>query len=124
VLRAMSTAIYFGLGLLEGEREVPLFVTGDAPSIFPGHRALLVAMIEELGTLDQVDRLLGDGRLEADVGELVTRALDRADLHCSDPVHHLYVGLLMLFGRHVGALEMAEFYAGCIKRVSRGSPCA
>lgn len=120
VLRAMSTAIFFGLGLLEAKREVPLLVTGDAPNIFPGHRALLVAMFKEQATLDQVDRMLGDGRLEADVAELVTRALDRADLHCSEPADRLYLGLLMLHARHVGAPEMAQFYASCLKRSLEG----
>jgi hypothetical protein len=119
-LRAMATGIYFWLGDLESKREIPLFVTGDAPGIFPGHRALLVSMLEEQKILDQVDRMLGDGRLEADVGELVTRALDRADLRSSDPADRLYVGLLMLHERHLGAPEMAQFYASCLKRCLDG----
>lgn len=120
VVRAMSTAIFFDLGLLEAKREIPLFVTGDAPGIFPGHRAFLATMLEELATLSQVDLLLRDGRLTADVAELVPRALDRADLHCSEPAERLYLGLLILYSRHVGIPELAQFYASCLKRSLEG----
>lgn len=121
ILRAVETEAFMGLDELEEERETPLFITPRAPNIFPGQLALLTSMADALGRLDQVDRLLGDGRLmNADVAELVAGAMAAAGLTCTEPRDVLYVGLALLYARHVGAPEFAEFYARCIARQQSG----
>jgi len=127
ILRGLQTQAFMSLDEVEDARPVPLFITPRAPNIFPGQKALLVFMIDALAGLDQVDRLISDGRLNnADVGQLVEGAMAAAGLTCTDHRDIVYVGLALLYARHVGAFsrELAAFYAKCIARHQRGQTLA
>lgn len=115
VLRALATMVLWGSHELEADRLVPLFVTPDAPKVFPGSEELLGSMIEHLSRLSQADRML-NGALVADVAELVIDSLERAGLYCSVPEDRVYLGLQMLYARHVRAPKFAQFYSECLQR--------
>jgi len=66
------------------------------------------------------ETLIEDGRLFVDVAEWVNEAMDAAELYCSDDLDRLYVGLLILYVRHTGLRQMAEFYAECLQRLLDG----
>lgn len=116
VLYSIAMAVFFGFPELEADRPVPLFVTPHAPAIFPGHRQLLLGMMARLSLLSRTDRALGGTHLVADVAELVTYSLEQADLHCTVPEDRVYLGLQMLYARHVGAPEFARFFGECLQR--------
>lgn len=116
VLYSVAMAVFFGFPELEADRSVPLFVTPHAPAIFPGHRQLLIAMMARLDRLSRTDRVLNGSPLVADVAELVTNSLEQAGLHCTVPEDRVYLGLQMLYARHVGAPEFARFYGECLQR--------
>ena len=111
---------------LEDERLVPLLTTPRPPIIFPGQRALLLHMIEELDRLSRRDksllrRVMGQ-RLQGDVEALVLAELSAANLRCTDPTDLVYTGLMILYARHRGAPELAAFYGACLNRWLSGKP--
>ncbi|WP_239405183.1 hypothetical protein [Frankia sp. Cj3] len=116
VLRSLATMVFFGLPELEADRPVPFFVTPHAPRIFPGSQQLLTGMMSRLSLLSQTDRTLDGTPIVADVAELVTNALEEAGLYCTAPEDRVYLGLQMLYARHVGAPEFARFYNECLQR--------
>jgi hypothetical protein len=120
VVDELSTQVFFSFREREEGRKVPLFVTAPVPNFFPGHEALLGGMIGRLSRLSAMDHALDGGRLVDDAAELVSNALERARLQCTDPADRVFVGLLMLYARHVGAPEIAAFYGDCLRRLVDG----
>jgi hypothetical protein len=116
VLYSLAMAVNFGFPELEAERSVPLFITPHAPMIFPGHRSLLEGMWARLANLSRMDHALDGIPLVADVAEIVTFSLVQADLLCTVPEDRVYLGLQMLYARHVGAPQFAQFFADCLQR--------
>ncbi len=120
VLYTLATQIFMAFPELEAKRPVPLFVTAHAPSMFPGHKDLLVGMIRRLGRLSDIDRALNGVQIVEDAAELVAYSLEKARLYCSAPSDRAYVGLQILYQRHLGAPEFAAFYGDCLRRVVDG----
>ena len=118
--------LYQLLDELEDDRPVPLFTSARPPVIFPGQRALMGYMIDELDRLSRSDRSLWrrlkGQRLQGDIEESVRGALRAANLKCTDPADLIYTGLMILYARHRGATELASFYGACLKRWLDGKP--
>lgn len=118
--------LYLLLDELEDDRPVPLFTSARPPMIFPGQRALMGYMIDELDRLSRYDRSLWrrlKGQpLQGDIEESVRAALRAAKLKCTDPADLVYTGLMILYARHRGATELASFYGDCLKRWLDGKP--
>jgi hypothetical protein len=108
---------YLGFQELEEQREPPMFTTPRPPALFPGHTKLLTAMMENQSLASYAETMISDGRLHVDVASWVNEAMDAAELRCSDDLDRLYVGLLILYLRHVGMPQMAAFYADCLQRL-------
>lgn len=111
---------YLGFQALEEQRKTPIFTTPRPPDLFPGHKRLLTEMLKQQGSASQAETLISDGRLLVDVASWVNTAMDAAELRCSDDRDRLYVGLLILYVRHIGLPQMAEFYADCLRRLLDG----
>jgi len=120
ILRVINHRIYRELQILEEHRDIPLLTTPRPPYMFPGHEKLLTTMQEKQGFASFAETLIEDGRLFVDVAEWVNEAMDAAELYCSDDLDRLYVGLLILYVRHTGMRQMAEFYAECLQRLLDG----
>ena len=120
ILRVINHRIYRELQILEEHRDIPLLTTPRPPYMFPGHEKLLTTMQEKQGFASFAETLIEDGRLFVDVAEWVNEAMDAAELYCSDDLDRLYVGLLILYVRHTGLRQMAEFYAECLQRLLDG----
>jgi hypothetical protein len=116
VLNSLRLSVYFGLPELEADRPVPVLVTPHAPQTFPGHRALLEGMMGRLGKLSDMDRALDGLPLPVDLAEVITFALEQAELTCTMPEDRVYLGLQMLYARHRGAPRFAGFYAEALRR--------
>jgi hypothetical protein len=116
VLRGLSAMVFFGQPELEADRDVPIMISGHAPHIFPGHRTILLSMMGRLQELSALDRQLGGIHIVADVAELAAGALADATLHCSVAEDRVYVALQILYARHVGAPEFADFFGQCLRR--------
>jgi hypothetical protein len=116
VFNVIATSAGIGLPELEADRPVPVLVTPHAPFIFPGHRTLLGAMITRLSRLSDLDRKLGGLPLPVDLAEVITFALIQAELTCTMPEDRVYLGLQMLYARHLGAPNFAAFYGEALRR--------
>jgi hypothetical protein len=107
------------LAELEERRAVPLLTTPRRPNIFSGQKKFMATMMDALGACSGKD--FGKQPLEdCNLGQLVTHAMNVANLKSSEPADLIFVGLTILHVRHAEAPEFARFYADARRRLLEG----